>query len=180
MAVAVGVLVAIVLVLSLFSGGVGFAPTGPSIDPAAVPVVDAAAELTGSAAGTPFPLRVPAVPPTWRANSVGVDQVGRDPGAGARAVRVGYLTPAGRYAQLQQSAAAEDALVQADAGTRMLSAQGPTTVDGQKWIVYGTRPGEPVWVADTGTVRWVITGSGTDDEFRMLAAAVRSGRLLAR
>lgn len=176
MAMAIGVLVAIVLVLSLFSGGVGFAPTGPTVDPASVPVVDAAAALSSEAAETTFPLRSPAVPAGWRSNSVAVDPVD----AGTRAVRVGYVTPGGNYVQLQQSNATEEALLLAAAGTRVLAAQGPQTVAGQKWVVYGDRPGEPVWIADVGPVRWVITGGGTDDEFRTLAIATASGRLLAR
>lgn len=174
MAMAIGVLVAIVLVLSLFSGGVGFSPTGPSVDPASVPVVDAPAVLTDLATDTPFPLRVPAVPAGWRSNSVAVDTVG----TGARAVRVGYVANDGNYLQLQQSDAPEDALLLAVSGTRVLAAQGPQTVGAQKWVVYGTSPDEPVWIADTGAVRWVITGSGTGDDFRALATATASGRAL--
>jgi Protein of unknown function (DUF4245) len=164
---ATGLLVAIVLGLALFTRGFGFAPAGPSVDPASAPVVDAPARLRQLAATTPFPLQAPAVPPGWRSNSVGVDRVGD-----ARAVRVGYLTPAGSYVQLQQSDAPEDALLHADAGTRVLVAQGPRDVGGRQWVVYGTRPGEPVWIADTGRVRWAITGSGTDADYAALAAAL--------
>ncbi len=114
---------------------------------------------------------MPAVPAGWRANSAGVDPVG----PGHRGVRVGYVTPAVTFVQVQQTDAPEDAGLAAAAGSRVLAAQGPQDVAGQHWTVYGTRPGEPVWIADTGAVRWVVTGSGTDDEFRALASAVRAG-----
>jgi Protein of unknown function (DUF4245) len=41
-----------------------------------------------------------------------------------------------------------------------------------RWVVYGARPTEPVWIADVKGVRLVLTGSATDDEFRTLATAV--------
>jgi Protein of unknown function (DUF4245) len=176
MAAAVGLLVAIVVVLGLVSRGAGFAPGGPTVDDSRLPTVDAPAELGRRQASTPFPLRVPAVPAGWRANSAGVDPVG----PGHRAVRVGYVTPDAAFVQVQQTDAPEEAVLAAASGARVLAAQGPQDVAGQRWTVYGTRPGEPVWIADTGAVRWVVTGTGTDDEFRALAAAVRSGAPAAR
>ena len=61
-------------------------------------------------------------------------------------------------------------------------AQGTQDVAGQRWVVYGTRPGEPVWIADlTGpdgsALRLVIDGSGTDDDYRTLDAAAQYGDL---
>jgi Protein of unknown function (DUF4245) len=171
MAAAVGVLVAIVVVLGFVSRGAGFAPGGPTVDGSRLPTIDAPAELGSRQASTPFPLRVPAVPVGWRANSVGVDPIGPD----HRAVRVGYVTPGATFVQVQQTDAPEEAALAAASGSRVLAAQGSHDVAGQRWTVYGTRPGEPVWIADTGSVRWVVTGSGTDDEFRALAAALRAG-----
>jgi hypothetical protein len=166
MIAAVGVLVLVVLVLGFMSSGAGFTPAGPVADPSTVRVVDAPTQLRGLVGSVPFAVRVPATPPGWRANSVGTDVVGD-----RKAVRVGYLTPSAGYVQLQQSDATEEALLRAAAGARTLTAQGPQDVGGVRWVVYGTRPGEPVWIADVGGVRLVITGSGTDDEFRTLATA---------
>ena len=168
MAAAVGLLVAIVVVLGFVSRGAGFAPGGPTVDDSRLPTVDAAAELGGRQASTPFPLRVPAVPAGWRANSAGVDPIG----PGHRGVRVGYVTPDARYVQVQQTDAPEAEVLAAASGSRVLAAQGPQDVAGRRWTVYGTRPGEPVWIADTGAVRWVVTGSGTDDDLRALAASM--------
>jgi Protein of unknown function (DUF4245) len=163
MIAAVGVLVFIVLVLGFLSGGVGFSP-GPVADPSAVRVVDAPAQLRGLAGSVPFAVRVPATPAGWRSNSVGTDVVGD-----RKAVRVGYLTPSAGYLQLQQSDATEEALLTALGGR---PAQGAQDVAGTRWVVYGTRPAEPVWIADVKGVRLVLTGSATDDEFRTLATAV--------
>ncbi len=175
MAVALGVLIAIVLVVGGLSRGFGFAPTGPTVDPAGIPTVDAPAELRGLAASVPFALRIPAVPAGWRPNSVADDPLA---GTDRTAVRVGYLTDQSDYLQLVQSDATEEALLAAQAGTRQLVAQGTQDVAGQRWVVYGTRPGEPVWIADEGRVRLVITGSGTDDEYRALAGAARAGEVV--
>jgi uncharacterized protein DUF4245 len=163
MIAAVGVLVLIVLVLGFLSGGVGFSP-GPVADPSAVRVVDAPAQLRGLAGSVPFAVRVPATPAGWRSNSVGTDVV-----ADRKAVRVGYLTPSAGYLQLQQSDATEEALLAA-VGER--PGQGAQEVGGTRWVVYGARPAEPVWIADVKGVRLVLTGSATDDEFRTLATAV--------
>jgi hypothetical protein len=172
MAVALGVLIAIVLVIGGLSRGFGFAPTGPTVDPAGIPAVDAPAELRALAPAVPFALRIPAVPTGWRSNSVA-----RDPVAGTdrTGVRVGYLTAGSNYLQLLQSDATEEALLAAQSGTRQLAAQGMSDVGGQRWVVYGTRPAEPVWIADAGQVRLVISGTGTDDEYRALAAATLAG-----
>jgi Protein of unknown function (DUF4245) len=163
MIAAVGVLVFIVLVLGFLSGGVGFSP-GPVADPSAVRVVDAPEQLRGLAGSVPFAVRAPATPAGWRSNSVGTDVVGD-----RKAVRVGYLTPSAGYLQLQQSDATEEALLTALGGR---PAQGAQDVAGTRWVVYGTRPAEPVWIADVKGVRLVLTGSATDDEFRTLATAV--------
>jgi hypothetical protein len=158
----VGVLLLVVVVLGFLSGGAGFTPAGPVADPSTARVVDAPAQLRAITA--PFPLRVPATPQGWRSNSVGTDLV-----AGRKAVRTGYLTPSAGYLQLQQSDASEEALLAA-VGER--AAQGVQEVGGVRWVVYGTRPTEPVWIADVKGVRLVLTGSATDDEFRTLATAV--------
>jgi hypothetical protein len=172
------VLVLVVLVL-LFAGvtrSCSFAPTGPTVDPAGIPVVDAPARLRELRVG--FPVRIPAVPPGWRSNSVGVDRID-----GERAVRTGYLTPDGRYLRLLQSVAAEPALLAVEAGANAVVARGPVDVAGQRWVVYERGSGEPIWIADVqggdGTpVRLLITGSGTEDEVRALAGATLAGELL--
>jgi len=173
---AIAVLVAVVLVLGGLTRGCSFAPLGPTVDPGTGPTVDAPDQLRALASSTPFPLRVPAVPVDWRANAVGTVQVG--PG-GNRAVRAGYVTPAGRYLRVVQSDAAEADLVAEEArGTPVAS--GAVEVAGTSWATYGDGTAEAIHVAQVSGVRLLITGSGDDAEFRTLAAGTVGGEVLPR
>jgi hypothetical protein len=196
---AVALLVVVVLVVGGLTRGCTFSPGGPTVDPSAGPTVDAPAQLRALARGTPFALRVPAVPADWRANAVGVVRVAP---ADNRAVRTGYITPAGRYLRVTQSDAGEVELVAAEADGRGASRQageersepgsppavgegrgtpasGAVEVAGTTWVTYeGAR--EPIRVADVDGVRLAITGSGDDAEFRTLAEATTRGAVLPR
>jgi hypothetical protein len=173
---AVGVLVVVVLVLGGLTRGCSFAPTGPAVDPASGPTVDAPAQLRALAGSTPFALRVPAVPADWRANAVGTVRVG--PG-GNRAVRTGYVTPAGRYLRVVQSDAGEAELVTNEAKGPPV-ASGAVEVAGTSWVTYGDGTREPIRVAQVDGVRLLITGSGDDAEFRTLASGTAGGEVLPR
>ncbi len=180
MVVAIGVLLVVVLVIGGLSRGFGFAPGGPTVDPTAIPVVDAPAELRGLSSSVPYPLRVPATPAQWRSNSVAQDRV---TGTDRTDVRVGYLTAGSHYLQLLQTDAPEDALLAAQSSGLRLAAQGPQAVAGQEWVVYGADPDEPIWIADLPTpggasVRVLISGSGTAEDYRTLARAVQAADLL--
>lgn len=168
---AILVLLPVVLLLGSLSQ-CSFSPGGPSVDPSAGPTVDAAAQLRAAAPQVPFAVRVPAVPPGWRANAV--DQVGMD---GARAVRVGYVTPGGRYVRLVQSDASEEALLLDTTGA-VPPARGTVEAGGRSWVGYGVEGDEPVWVADVDGVRLLVTGSGDEGEFRTLAEAAVAGEVL--
>lgn len=164
--VAIGVLVAVILTVAGLSGACSFAPGGPTVDASRLPVVDAPAELRALAPAVPFGIRIPAVPPTWRANSVDQDRVAE---GGARAVRTGYVTPGGRYVRLLQSDATEPVLLAVETGARPVTAKGVEDVGGQAWVVYDGR--EPIWTTELADgTRMLITGSGTDDDFRTVAA----------
>jgi Protein of unknown function (DUF4245) len=174
-----GALVVLVLVV-LVAGGISrsctFAPTGPTVDASRLPVVDAPAELARLAPDSSFPLRVPAVPADWRANAVDRTSLPE----GGRTVRIGYLTPDGRYLRLQQGDASEEAMLRAEAGAAG-SGQGVVDVDGQRWVAYTGERGEPIWITEVAgepAVRMLVTGSGSDADFRMLAAAAVRGEVL--
>lgn len=169
---ALGALLIVVLATGGLSRSCSFAPGGPTVDQRGLPVVDAAAELRALAPGVAFGLRIPVVPADWRANSTGRYPVGD---TRAQSIRAGYVTAAGHYLRLAQSDAPEEALIAAERGKQPVIGQGTVDVGGQAWVVYGPRPAEPIWVATlpgATPVRVLITGSGTDDEFRALAAAV--------
>jgi hypothetical protein len=174
---------AVLLLVVLAAGGLTrsctFAPGGPTVDSSRLPVVDAPAELARLVSGSQFPLRVPAVPPGWRANSV--DAVhGPD---GGRVVRTGYLTPDGRFLRLVQSDATEEALLQTEASDGAAVAQGVVDVDGQHWVAYTGGNSEPIWITevsggDAAPVRLLITGSGSEEDLRTLASAAVTGEVL--
>lgn len=177
MIMALGVLLAVILVSGGITRSCSFAPTGPTVDSSRLPVVDAPAELR--ALRVPFPVRIPAVPPDWRSNSVGQDIVD-----GARVVRTGYITSQGRYLRLLQSDAAEEALLAVETGRAPIAASGPVDVGGQRWVVYPRAEREPLWVAEVATpdappLRLLITGSADENDFRVLAGAAAAGELVA-
>ncbi|MGJ6122674.1 DUF4245 domain-containing protein [Mycolicibacterium sp. Y3] len=175
------------VVLAGVLGMCSFQPSGPGAGPA--PNYDARAALAADAAALKIPIRLPALPSGWTANSGGrggIDGGRIDPATGqkARAVssRVGYLTPAGMYLSLTQSNADEDALI-SSLDTDLVPT-GTQDVDGVKWVVYEAGEGEPAWTTrlpgvtragrETGDTQLAITGSADNDEFRVLAKAVQS------
>jgi hypothetical protein len=193
--IAFAVLVPIILVVAGLTRACSFSPTGPSVEAGRLPTVDAPTELRSAAKRMPFEVRIPGVPPGWRANSASTQPV-----ADAATVRVGWLTAQDRYLRLVQSAATEGALVVAEVGPNAV-ASGPIDVGGRRWVVYtggatpdtpsgagiaGTAGSEPAWVTELAATvagrpatRVLITGSGTEEDFRALAAAVISGQVAA-
>ena len=94
---------------------------------------------------------------------------------------VGYLSPSGMYLSLTQSNADEDKLVGSIGAD--LYPTGVEDVDGVTWVVYSGgdrdgRDGEPLWTTrldgPTSPAQIAITGAGTPDEFRTLAAATQT------
>jgi hypothetical protein len=169
---------AVLLVIVAVAGGTkscSFSPGGPSSDVSQAPSVDAPAQLTEFAKASVFPLRVPAVPADWKANSTDRGPV---QGGGA-AVRVGYLTPQGRYLRLVQSDGTEENLVLTENGGP-LGGTGVVQAAGLPWVTYQAAGGEPFRVTTSPDgVRWLVTGSGSDADFQTLAQAVASGQVLA-
>ncbi|MBC8093065.1 MAG: DUF4245 domain-containing protein [Pseudonocardia sp.] len=178
MLVALGVLVIVVVVIGGATRGCSFSPGGPSVDPTGLPVVDAPTELRALASSVPFAVRIPGVPPGWRSNSVDQDRVDPADAASGRSVRVGYLTPQGRYLRLVQSDGTEEALLAAEAGSTPVPAQGTADVAGLTFVVYGVPDDEPIWIGELDGVRVLITGSGSETDFQALAGALLTGEEL--
>ena len=59
-------------------------------------------------------------------------------------------------------------------------ASGPIAVTGTTWVSYTDDTREPICIATLDGVRLLITGSGSDGEFRTLAAAATGGEVLPR
>lgn len=175
------------VVLAGLLGMCSFAPTGPG--PGPVPDYDAPAALQADADALDIPIRLPELPDNWQANSgsrKGIDGGRTDPVTGqqvrAVASTVGYLAPSGMYVSLTQSNADEQALI-ATFGPDLVPT-GVQDVDGVDWVVYeggerdNGRPAEPVWTTrvpgPTGPSQLAVTGAGSAEEFRTLAAATQS------
>lgn len=181
-----GPLVLACVVLAGVLGMCSFQAGGPAEGP--VPTYDAPAALQADANALKIPVRMPQLPDGWQPNSGsrnGIDGGRTDPATqdSVRAVSstVGYLAPSGGYLSLTQSNADEDKLVgsiEAD-----MYPTGAEDVDGVTWVVYSGgdrdgRSGEPLWTTrlngPTGPAQIAITGAGTTDEFRTLAAATQN------
>lgn len=179
-------LVVACIALAGLVGMCSFAPTGPKSGK--VPTYDSVTALKSDAQTLGFPIRLPALPQGWQANSGarnGLDGGRTDPATG-RSVKalvstVGYLTPTGMYLSLTQSDADEDKLV-ASLHPGMYPT-GTQDVAGQKWIVYeggsaDDGAAEPVWTTrltgQGGSTQLAITGAGSSDQFRTLATATQT------
>jgi hypothetical protein len=163
-----------------------FPAGGPAEGPA--PTYDAPAALQADANALKIPIRLPQLPSGWQPNSgnrSGIDGGRTDPASQdrVRAVSstVGYLSPSGMYLSLTQSNADEDKLVGSIGAD--LYPTGVEVVDGVTWVVYSGgdrdgRAGEPLWTTrldgPTGPAQIAVTGAGTPDEFRTLAAATQT------
>lgn len=156
--------------------GCEFSPSGPSVDPSSVPSVDASKELRSAGRRVTFAIRAPAVPGDWRSNSFNTVPVGQGADE-TTAVRVGWITPDGKYLRLSQSDAAVTLLVVLEAGSEVgTDARGSADVAGTKWTKYAGKGSEQSWVTTLDGVQLLITGSGTEDEFRTLATAAQTAK----
>lgn len=167
---ALAVLLLVIVAVLGFGRGCSFSPGRPSVDPNAVPTADASRELAAAASSVDFPIRRPELPPGWRANSASTSAVGQ--GASV-IVRVGWLTPGGRFAQLSQSGGKVTDVVVAETGRDEARAAGEVDVDGMRWTRYPGRRDEQAWVTQLSGTTVLITGTAGDDELRLLARAVQ-------
>ncbi|WP_343602776.1 DUF4245 domain-containing protein [Mycobacterium sp.] len=174
-------LVVACIVVAGLAGMCTFAPSGVNRGPA--PSYDAAAALQADAEVLGFPVRQPRLPAGWQPNSgtrggIADGRTDRSTGQRLRAVTttVGYLSPSGEYLSLTQSNADENTLV-ASIHPAMYPS-GTVDVDGARWVVYQGDDVEPVWTTQldspAGPEQVAITGAGSVEEFRTLAAATQS------
>jgi hypothetical protein len=174
-------LVAACIILAGVVGMCSFAPGGVHRGP--VPSYNAASALRADALTLGFPVRLPHLPDGWQANSGGrggIPERRTDPSTRQRlhaaTSTVGYISPAGMYVSLTQSNADEDKLV-GSIHTSMYPS-GTVDVNGTRWITYQGDETEPVWTArlnsPAGPAQMAVTGAGSAEDFRTLAAATQS------
>ncbi|WP_071990760.1 DUF4245 domain-containing protein [Rhodococcus rhodnii] len=161
------------VVIAAIANQCTLSPGGPTAGP--VPSFDMSAGLQYDAQSLDFPIREPVVPDGWQTNSGSRAVVAGD--AGGDATTVGFIDAGGRYLQYTQSSADELPLVGFVAGEPRY-AEGSEDIAGRTWVVYGGQGVEPIWVADFGQSRILISGSAGEESFVTLATAVENAPIL--
>lgn len=183
-------LVVACIVLAGLAGKCTFAPG--TTNHGTVPSYDAAGALRADAQTFEFAVRLPRLPEGWQPSSGsrgGIENGRTDPSSSERlravTSTVGYISPTGMYLSLTQSNADEDELVGAihPSSQPAMRPTGTVDINGTRWIVYegagsADTAAEPVWTTRldslAGPAQIAITGAGSEDQFRTLAAATQS------
>lgn len=175
------VICAVVLVLLLLTGAVSFDPGGENAKAnGGAPTRHPDVVLTAAAKQVHFPLREPKLPGNWHCNSADTSTVGKGAAAG-EAVALGWITPGRGYLKLAQADASAQALVREETGAApedTVTKQGTVTVGDVTWTKYPGRRAETAWVTSLHGVRILLTGSASPQQFRTLAAALPSAKVI--
>jgi hypothetical protein len=177
----VGALIVLMLIAGVVAAvtrGCSFDPGGPSVDRDSAPTVDVSVKLHEAASSVSFPVRRPTLPSSWHANSSSTSGIGNGSAANV-VVRVGWLTPAGRYVQVSQSGGKVADVLAEETGAES-ERTGSVTVSGTSWTTYPSRRSEVAWVAELDGAVVIITGNGTEQEFRQAATAVTDAKPIAK
>jgi len=154
-------LLVIVGLLVLFSW-----PRGQRSD--GVHVIDPGPAITAARQQAGFEVLAPSgLGERWRPTSAELVPTGPDRPA---SLRVGYVSPAGRYAELYESADAPDAVA---AHYGPFVADGTATIGGASWQQYQTTAGRRLLRHTIGKVTVIVTGSAAQPELAVLAASLR-------
>ena len=171
MALSAGLIAVITLVLVGMYGGVSFSPAGPT--DGQVIATDVTGGLQKAQPLVGFPVVIPTgLPAGWTPNSFSFTA---RPGSTAQppAARAGWLTSEGRFVTLVQSGGAVADVLTAELGA-VAPPRGTVQAGGQEWTVTTGRRSEQAWVRTAADVTYLITGSASPDDFRILAAQVRA------
>ncbi len=138
-----------------------------------IPHFDVTAGLRADAGVMPFPIREPAVPGEWQANSGSTQQIDSSTSS-----NVGWITEGGAYIQLTQTDASEEALLRKLIGDEA-SGTGTRDIAGWTWVTYENTEHRKAWIANRGDVRIGVESSGHDESMQQLAAAVAKAAPIA-
>jgi hypothetical protein len=132
-----------------------------------VHVVDTAAPIAAAQQQAGFPLLLPFdLPGGWRPTST---EFVRAAQYSAASFRIGYVTPAGKYAEFLESNGAPDAVV---APYGVLTDRGADEIAGISWQVFRTHDNHLVLRATRGTVTVAVTGNAAMSELTTLAKSL--------
>lgn len=160
-------LVVACLIIAGIATQCSFSPGGPKQGP--IPSFNAEEALKYDSRELGFPIRQPEIPEGWTPNSGSRSIVSGD--GGGDSSNIGLITEAGRYIQLTQSNATEEALVPFIAGEPRY-ATGTEQIGDHTWDVFGGDGVEAIWASDFGDTRILITGPAPAADFTTLATAV--------
>lgn len=141
----------------------------PSGDNAArVRVVDYSNEVAAARRLAPGEMLTPTgLPPRWRATSARLN-----PHGSAVDLHLGFVTPAEKYAELEESTgdAAPFIVASLDKGSQV---QGETRIGGARWEQRRTAKGELALLRTSGRATIIVTGNAPAEELRALASSLR-------
>jgi hypothetical protein len=141
-------------------------PRGQHAD--GVHVIDTSAAIATAKQQAGFAVTAPAgLSDRWRPTSTNFLPAGPSSGA---SFRIGFVTPAGQYAEFFESDDAPDA-VAAQYGP--LSGDGTATVGSGSWDQYRTGEGHRLLRHTAGKVTTIVTGTASAAELTELAASLR-------
>lgn len=136
-----------------------------------VQTVSYAEEVRAATRLTPREVLAPSgLPGSWRPTSARVGGGNGDP----MTLHIGYVTPAGQYAALEETDGAAAGFLRG-----LLGKAGARTVDGRVsvgsavWLVRHDVKGQRALTRTTGGLTLVVTGSAKQSELAALAAALR-------
>ncbi|MBA3523508.1 MAG: DUF4245 domain-containing protein [Geodermatophilaceae bacterium] len=139
-------------------------------DPAAVTAIDPAPELAYAATLVDFDvLAAEGLPSGWRPTSAALTP---STAKGPHTVRVGYVTPQERFAQVVQSDRPRSDLLDDVLGPDVTGV-GPVDIAGVVWDGLRTADRETALVRQEGTATVVVTGSAPLDVLTGLAGSLR-------
>jgi Protein of unknown function (DUF4245) len=131
-------------------------------------VIDTAAPVAAARQQAGFALLLPSGLPTgWRPTSTEFTPAAQ---YSAASFRIGYVTPANKYAEFLESNGPADAV---SAPYGVLTSQGPTTIAGTAWRTFRTDDGRTLLRATLGKVTLIVTGNAGLPELTTLAASLR-------
>lgn len=139
-------------------------------DPDPVLEIDPAGQLSYAATLADFDVLAAAgLADGWRATSARVDPA---VDGGPVVVRVGYLTPAGEFAEVAQGSVPTETLLTDVLGDGYAEGDA-VSIDGDQWRQSEAADGEQAFVRDAAGSTVVVTGSADDDELRALVESLR-------
>lgn len=184
MAMTMAVVLVVVGLIALYGNNVSWMP-GARPSTGATPTADVIGGFGHAKTTMGFTVTVPeGIPASWHPNSLsvsdpevsndGIAQVGT-----LKAVRGGWVTPAGDYLQLVEAAGDVPQVLQSEFGGARAIA-GTVDAGGSTWeVTTGVRT-EAAWIrtVDTalGKTTLLITGNASGQDFRQLAESVAGAR----